>query len=39
VMENNGSELAEAIVHFMFNDLTLPYLNKSLVFISYKIGL
>ena len=41
VTENQdvASELCEPIVHFMFNDLPLPQINKKLVYISYQIGM
>lgn len=35
VIYNKGTELAEPIVNFMFNDLALSLLNTKLVYISY----
>jgi len=39
IVKYQGLELAEALVHFMFLDLSLPHYNKMLVYLSYHIGL
>ena len=39
LVEQTEEDLAEPIVHFMFQDLTSPHLHKKLVYMAYQIAL